>query len=78
MVERIVPGFLEPIIDPNAWYRYRELIKIIPVSPSTIVRFLRKVPHVVNHELVPGCVFQHKRPVRLYPGKALIDVANNR
>lgn len=77
MLRSIFPGFLDPFIDPNAWYRYRELVAIIPVSPSTIVKFLRKVPHTVNHELVPGCVLPHKRPVRLYPGKALLDVANH-
>lgn len=75
--KKLVPGYLEKFISPGTWYRYRELITIIPLSESTITRFLRKVPHITQYEPVPGCIFEHPRPVRYYPGAALIDVANN-
>ena len=67
-------GRLEQVVNPLEWYRYREVLGILPeFSSSTVIRFLRKVPCVVVMEEVPGSKVKCQRPVRLYSGQALID-----
>jgi len=75
MRPRMTAELLCQYIEPDKWYDYRTLLKLLPVSSATLIRFLTRVPHLEVRRLVEGCVIYAKRPVRTYPGSAILEYA---
>lgn len=74
-----IPLYLfKECINPEKWYEYRELVKILPISSSSIVRLLSDTPHIVVYKSIIGSKVQAPRPVRLFPGVAIIETAEKR
>lgn len=67
--------FLRKYLQPNEWYEYRDLLRILPLSSATIVRLLDKTPHTIIKKRIEGSALPYPRKVRIFPGGALIDAA---
>lgn len=75
MRPRMTLDLLKQYVEPDKWYDYRSLLRLLPVSSATLIRFLARVPHLEVRRLVEGSIIHAKRPIRTYPGSAILEHA---
>jgi len=72
---KVTPEFLRKYIKAGEWYEYGDLVKLLPLSSTTIVRLLQNTPHTFIKKVVKGSIVPYPRNIRVFPGGALIDAA---